>query len=188
MEVDFKKNLKKLKSGQTAQGQNKAEEQKDDFKGYGIEQEIQNLNSAIPGSLLLVWSGKVDFHAHLNKLNPSQSRKFSHLISLDFFSTQDIKAFQSVPDWPVCVMDKKDSPQGALHFKGKTETKDVIQHFSQLNNDGKKILKGWVTVHDKSQTNFDRTSTLYSDLKAEGKCSLFTLYETFKVGSRTNYN
>jgi hypothetical protein len=80
-------------------------------------------------------------------------------------------------------MNNKNSSQGALHFKGKTETRDVIQHFSQLNQDGKSILKGWVTVNEKDQTNLDRTSKKYQELKQENKCSLFTLYETFKIGS-----
>ena len=86
-------------------------------------------------------------------------------------------------------MDKKSSSQGALLLKGKTEIQDVIKHFSQLERDKKKILKGWVTIASKQdQLNIDRVSKLFTDLKSEGKCSLFTLYETFKSGSGNTYS
>jgi hypothetical protein len=88
------------------------------------------LNTAKPGSTLRVWRGKLDLLAHMNKFNAVSNKKYSQTIAVDFYTSQDIKLFQTVPDWPTCIMDKKSSSQGALLLKGKTEIGDVMKHFS----------------------------------------------------------
>lgn len=105
----------------------------------------QVLNSATPGSLLRVWCGKLDLLAHLHRSGLSGQqppRKYSQVVDVEFYCTQDIRMYQACPDWPVTTK----SGYGSLPLRGKVDVHQVMEYFQNLRKDRKPILKGYIIL------------------------------------------
>ena len=152
----------------------------------------QKLNEATIGSVLRVWSGKLDLLAHMNKSHNGQStaRKYSQTVDVEFFSTQDIRAFQACPDWPATTK----SGHGSLPLRGKAEVLEVMKHCQARHKEQKPMRKGYIIMPEQmdakerakkglqsSQQNSNNFSAHFNELKSQQKCSLFTLYNSLKA-------
>jgi hypothetical protein len=106
--------------------------------------------------------------AHANK-DRKTSKVFSSNISVNFFTNQDIRLYQNIPDWPVCIMNKSSCRKGALKLKGQTGMDQILKHFDTLKNENRTILSGWICPNSQNnaidQLNQDKFANHFNELK-----------------------
>ena len=63
------------------------------------------------------------------------------MLPVELFSQQDIRMFQALPDLP--PLEKADVPGHSLSLRGKAKLDEVMKHFSLLEREGNRVLKGY---------------------------------------------
>jgi hypothetical protein len=111
---------------------------------------------------------------------PMQGR---NMLPVELFTQQDIRLFQSLPDLP--PLEKADVPGRSLSLRGKANLEEVMKHFSLLEREGKRVLKGYALPlklgNTEERSPADLFAHCFQDMRAQDKCYLFTLYDALRV-------
>ena len=107
IEKQFYEKQRRMYQEQKAEAARQYKE-KMEFKENRKIEASEILNEAEPGSLLKIWEGKLDLIGQAKKAINGYS-KITNIINVDFWSRQDIKLYQTIPDWPTCLLNNYSS-------------------------------------------------------------------------------